>query len=351
MHDRRDPFDALALPIEAVEPSREFTRGLRARLVAELGLDAVPTLDMTRRIPMTSTTTDPDQIVSDTGNRGTATPYLAVRGGVAALAWYADAFGAVETFRVVGDDGRLGHAELDIDGARIMLSDEYPEIGVHSPSALGGTSVTVHLTVVDVDATFERAVATGAAVTSPPADQTHGSRHGTLIDPYGHRWMLSQPLEDVGLETYADRASGSGFSVSTASPGRAESGIWAGLFYRDAPAGLRFLVDVLGFEEQSLHVDPDDPRIVTHCELRWPEGGVVQVGTYADGNPFMQAPGDQSIYVVTRDPSSVWERCVAAEVDVVRTPEEPDYHPGGLVFAIRDPEGNIVSFGDYAGGA
>jgi PhnB protein len=286
-----------------------------------------------------------------------ATPYLAVRGGVDALAWYAEALGASEAFRVVGDDGRLGHAELHIGGARLMLSDEYPEIGVHSPAGLDGTSVAVHLEVPDVDKLFARAVAAGATALTEPADQPHGSRHGTLLDPFGHRWMLSQSIEDLDLAAYARRAEGSGFSVQPGAapagggPQGGEPGIWAGLSYRDAPAGIRFLVDVLGFEVQTLATDPDDPEVVVHAEVRWPEGGVVQAGTYVADNEFMQAPGDQAIYVVTRDPHAVWERCRAAGVEVVRPPEEPHYHPGGMVFAVRDPEGNIVSFGDYAGGA
>lgn len=357
MNDRRDPFDALARPVAPVAPDPAFVRSLKARLTARLDLAAVPTIDIARRIPMTTATSATTSTATAAGSdrSAVATPYLAVRGGVAALAWYADALGAVETFRVVGDDGRLGHAELDIGGARIMVSDEYPDIGVHSPSGLGGTSVSIHLTVSDVDALFDRAVAAGATAASPPADQPHGSRHGTLVDPFGHRWMLSQVIEAIDLDTYAARASGSGFTVETASPATTpatgEPGIWAGLSYRDAPNGLRFLVDVLGFEVQSLHTDPDDPGVITHCEVRWPEGGVVQVGTYVDDNPFMQAPGEQAIYVITSDPRAVWERCVVADADVLRPPEEPGYHPGGLVFAIRDPEGNIVSVGDSAGGA
>ncbi|MCC5952944.1 MAG: VOC family protein [Acidimicrobiia bacterium] len=288
--------------------------------------------------------------------RAVATPYLAVRGGLDALRWYTEAFGATETFRVVGDDGRVGHAELDIGGARLMLSDEYPEIGVHSPAGLDGTSVSLHLEVPDVDERFARAVAAGATAVNAPADQDHGSRHGTLVDPYGHRWMLSTRIEQVDLGTYAQRAAASGFDVqpgdapSGGAPAGGEPGIWAGLSYRDAPAGIRFLVDVVGFELQALAADPDDPDVVVHSELRWPEGGVVQAGTYVPDNEFMQAPGAQAIYVITRDPWAVWERCRSAGVEVVRPPEEPHYDPGGMGFSVRDPEGNILSFGSYAGG-
>lgn len=283
------------------------------------------------------------------------TPYLAVSDGTAALEWYGRAFGAEEQFRVVGDDGRLGHAEFTIGAARFMLSDEYPEIGVASPTTLGGAGAALHLSVSDVDTLFARAVDAGATTLSAPADQPHGARHGTLLDPFGHRWMLSQQLEEFDVNTYRDRSEGSGFEVVGAGPDEAITvadrpgtggGIWAGAFYEDALAGIRFLVDVLGFEEQLVVTGPDE-RTVVHSQLRWPEGGVVQAGTYDPANEFSRPPGSQALYVVTADPHAVWERCRAAGVTVVREPEAPDYDPGGMGFAIRDPEQNIWSFGSY----
>ncbi len=283
------------------------------------------------------------------------TPYLAVSDGAAALEWYGRAFGAEEQFRVVGDDGRLGHAEFTIGTAHFMLSDEYPEIGVASPTTLGGAGAALHLSVSDVDALFARAVDAGATSLSAPADQPHGARHGTLLDPFGHRWMLSQQLEAFDLDTYRGRSEGSGFEVVGAGPDEAVTvadrpgtggGIWAGVFYEDALAGIRFMVDVLGFEEQLVVTGPDE-RTVVHSQLRWPEGGVVQAGTHDPANEFSHPPGSQALYVVTADPHAVWDRCQAAGVTVVREPEAPDYDPDGMGFAIRDPERNIWSFGSY----
>lgn len=337
-----DPFDALALPPERRLPRSRFARELRGRVVAGLGLDELdsyPTADRARRNdPMTTAT-------ATATTATTVTPYLTVSDGSAALAWYADAFGAVEQLRVVGDDGRLGHAEFTIGTARFMLSDEYPEIGVRSPASIGGSATTLHLEVLDaVDDLYARAVAAGATAVSEPADQPHGNRHGTLVDPFGHRWMLSQPLEPVDLATYRARAREGGFDVVPAGRG----GIWAVAYYADALAGIRFLVDVFGFEEQLVVAD-DDGRTVVHSELRWPEGGIVQVGTYDPDNPFSRdlPPGAQGLYVVTADPQSVWNRCQAAGVEVIRPPESPHYDPDGMGFAVRDPEGNIWSFGTY----
>lgn len=354
MTQHHDPFEDLALPMEAQQPRPRFARDLRARLVEALDLDDTeyPTVQLPRRRTMSTTTptTTSATVPIATG----VTPYLTASDAAAALDWYAEAFGAIESFRVVGDDGRLGHAEFTIGAARFMLSDEYPEMGVRSPATLGGTPTTMHLEVADVDDLYARAVAAGATAQGEPADQPHGARHGTLLDPFGHRWMLSQPVEAVDLATYAERSAGTAFEVVPATGGGGGpqvGGIWGVASYRDALAGIRFLVDVFGFEDEVVVVG-DDGTTVVHSELRWPHGGIVQAGTFEPGNPFMPEPGSPGgLYVITPDPYSVWERCQAAGVEVIRPPESPHYDPDGMGFSVRDPEGNAWSFGSYAGGA
>ena len=196
-----------------------------------------------------------------------------------------------------------------------------------------------------------RRFAAGATALSEPADQPHGARHGTLVDPFGHRWMLSQPLEAVSTAEYAARSEGSGFEV-LAGPRAGQryvDGIWSVVAYQDPDAGIRFVTEVLGFEELVL-VRGDDGRIV-HSEYRWPDGGIVQLAGVDPDNPFLPPPGQSGLYVVPQDPQSVWERCQAAGVEVLRPPEEPHYDPGGMGFSIRDAEGNAWSFGTYVGGA
>ena len=128
----------------------------------------------------------------------TLTPYLVAKHAEAAIAFYAEVFGATEDFRMTDPgDGRIGHAELRFAGAPMMLSDEYPDFGAVSPDTIGGTAVTLHLSLDDVDATVARAAAAGALVLRPPADQSFGERTATLLDPFGHRWMLAQKIEDV----------------------------------------------------------------------------------------------------------------------------------------------------------
>ena len=125
------------------------------------------------------------------------TPYLAARDASAAIDFYRAAFGAQETFRMRMDDGRIGHAEFTIEEAEFMIADEWPEVAALSPQTLGGTPVMLHLQVDDVDALFARAVAAGATPLREVADQPHGNRSGTLSDPFGHRWMLSTPMDHI----------------------------------------------------------------------------------------------------------------------------------------------------------
>jgi len=119
------------------------------------------------------------------------TPYLAVKDAAAALEFYARAFGAMEVCRLPDEDGRISHAEMRLGGLPVMLSDEYPEIGVLSPQTLGGSPVMVILEVADVDALLARAVAAGARLVRPLQDGFDGKlRTAKVDDPFGHRWML-----------------------------------------------------------------------------------------------------------------------------------------------------------------
>jgi PhnB protein len=128
------------------------------------------------------------------------TPYLAIRNAAAAIEFYRKVFDATETLRLAEPSGRIGHAEITIGGAPIMLSDEYPEMDVRGPEAIGGTPVGIHLYVPDVDAVFARAVAAGAKPVRKPEDQFYGDRAATLIDPFGHRWFLATRKEDVSVD-------------------------------------------------------------------------------------------------------------------------------------------------------
>ncbi len=142
------------------------------------------------------------------------TPYLIVTGAASAIEFYKHAFGAKELMRIPHPDGRVGHAELQIGDSRIMLADEFPEMGARSPMTLGGTPVGIQLYVDDVDAVTRRALAAGAKTLRPVKDQFYGDRSGTLSDPFGHQWTISTHKEDVSLEEMQRRAASAAASAS-----------------------------------------------------------------------------------------------------------------------------------------
>ncbi len=137
----------------------------------------------------------------------TVTPYLCIKGAARAIDFYARAFGAVETMaRITDSTGRVGHAEIRIGQSAIYLADEHPELGFVSPPSLGGSPVQFFVTVPDVDAVVARAVAAGGTVTRPVADRFYGHCNGEVTDPFGFRWTLSTPIEEVPEEELLRRA-------------------------------------------------------------------------------------------------------------------------------------------------
>lgn len=128
------------------------------------------------------------------------TPHLICAGADRAIAFYIAAFGAEVLSRLPGPGGLVMHASLRIGDAVLMLNDEFPDHGVHGPQHFGGSAVTLHLFVPDVDASVARAVAAGATVLMPPADMFWGDRYAQLSDPFGHRWSLATHLRDLTPE-------------------------------------------------------------------------------------------------------------------------------------------------------
>jgi len=133
-------------------------------------------------------------------------PYLIVDGATEAIDFYTGALGFTERMRMPGPDGLIGHAELQLGDAVIMLADENPEMGARSPRSVGGSPVTIHTYVDDVDTVFARALAAGASSLREVEDQFYGDRSGQLEDPFGHRWNLATHVEDVSPEEMSRRA-------------------------------------------------------------------------------------------------------------------------------------------------
>lgn len=199
-----DVFDALRLHPTPATPSPRFTAALRDRLTTAL------------ETPMTNTNTGntASNTASTAGTRFLhVTPYLTVRNAAAAIDFYVAALGAVELHRLVGDDGRIGHAQLQFGSSVVMLADEYPEFDVRGPESLGGSSCSLHLEVDDVDAAHALALTHGATEVRPVDDQFHGSRQGVVRDPFGHRWVLSTPTPGFDPASYGTNAATMGFEL------------------------------------------------------------------------------------------------------------------------------------------
>ena len=204
----QDAFDVLAADTSPIRPDRRFADSLRLQLDTELGVR------MTDTIAQTGTDTDTAPAAIDPLKvTNTITPYLVVNGAAAAIDFYVAAFGAVEHHRMVGDDGRIGHAEIIVGGSRLMMADEYPEVDALGPTTRGGTSVNFTITVPDVDRSFATALALGAKQLRPVEDQFYGFRQGTLVDPFGHQWSLSTPIAGYTDQQYVEQSAAEGFAV------------------------------------------------------------------------------------------------------------------------------------------
>jgi uncharacterized glyoxalase superfamily protein PhnB len=140
--------------------------------------------------------------------------YLCVHDTAKAIEFYGRAFGARELYRLTEPGGRIGHAEIKIGPVTVMLADEFPEYGFRGPIALGGTPMSMHIHVNDVDQLFAQAVAAGATVLRPLKDQFYGERSGTVRDPFGHHWLLGGHIENVSPEEMQRRYTASFASKS-----------------------------------------------------------------------------------------------------------------------------------------
>jgi PhnB protein len=133
-------------------------------------------------------------------------PYLAVEGAADAIDFYTDVFGARERMRMAGPGDKVGHAELQVGDALIMLADAFPDMGNREPKSIGGTPVTIHIYVEDVDDVFGRALEKGATGLRPVENQFYGDRAGQFEDPFGHRWSVATHVEDVPPDEMERRA-------------------------------------------------------------------------------------------------------------------------------------------------
>ena len=185
-----DPFEALREPVRPADPDPGFAARLRQELTREVLASPGGTMSQQTVEPQAGTQPARER------RAPALTPYIVVSDARRAIDWYVQVLGARRRGEpVVNADGTIGHAELGIGDAVLMLaepSDLWPDVPVRAPDAPATFSHTLHLEVSDVDGATERARDNGATVERAPVDQFYG-RGAVIVDPFGHRWMLLRP--------------------------------------------------------------------------------------------------------------------------------------------------------------
>lgn len=277
-------------------------------------------------------------------------PYLAIRGATQAIEFYKNAFGATEVLRMATPDGKIGHAEVQILDSRIMLSDEYPEFGALSPESVGGTPVEVFLSVQDVDALFAQASAAGARVTAPLKDYEYGERQASLLDPFGHKWVLSKHFADVTAEDYMRRVAegqqgGSPDVSESAAKPLLREGFHAVIPYLTVSDGLKaieFYKSAFGAREiESMRFADPEGRLA-HGEVVVGDSLLMLAGESEEWNK--RGPGKLGgtpvkIHLYVPDVDAVAASAIAAGAKVIRPVQDQFY--GDRSGQIEDPFGHV----------
>lgn len=254
-------------------------------------------------------------------------PYLIVHDAPAAIEFYRRVFGTEERLRMPDPEtGRIGHAELALGPATIMLADEYPELGIRSPTAFGGTGLRIHLHVSDVDGLAQRAVGAGATLVSEPRDYEHGERQCRIRDPFGHEWLLGQDIS---------RQAESPTTAAAASPGSRPS-LFPGLRYRDEHAAMSWLERAFGFSRHAVYTGADGA--VVHAEMRLGTG-IVMIGAAPE------CAEGFNIYVHVENVDAHYARAVGAGAEITRPLADTEY--GSREYGARDLDGHCWFFGTY----
>ncbi len=335
------PFDPAFSPvIEVIAALRDLPRpDFKARLKS----------DLERRTSMATPRMTPEF-------RASAIPYLSVRGAANALDFYKKAFGAKEVLRLMQPDGRIGHAEIDIDGAKIFLADEFPEAGFNSPESLGGSPVQISLQVEDVDAMARGAILAGASVVRPVANQFYGARSGHFRDPFGYTWVISTLTERLSPEEMQRRIDAMGSEPNAESQAQAQQPpavnyiregfhtVTPYLIIPGAAKWIDFVKQAFDAEEKFRAQRPGTPAgeavsdVIMHAEVQIGDS-MIEV---ADANPQFPAM-PMTLLLRVDDPDAVFERAVSAGAETIQPVRDRDY--GTRAGNVRDPFGNMWDIG------
>jgi PhnB protein len=334
-----DDSELLSLAAVAADlcdlPSEGFRARLRQELIAaanaptytDLAVDSEPAEKEGGIEPVSSIATPAREFRR-------VTPQLCCRNAGSALEFYKKVFGATEVMRFEEPDGRIGHAEIVIGKTLIMLGDEYPEYGVVGPESLGGSPVALHLDVEDVDAVVAQAVAAGAKIVFPVADQFYGARSGRIADPFGHVWTISTHKENVSDEEMHRRyeALRQAESAKAVSPiPKGFSSITPYLQVENARTLIDFVKRAFDAEEVGLYADPAGG--VMHAEFRI---GNSMIELADAGGQYKAMPGAMHLYV--EDVDATYARAVEAGGISLHAVTDQPY--GDREASVQDPVGN-----------
>lgn len=269
--------------------------------------------------------------------RQTATPLLRIRNVAAAIDFYTRAFGARELMRFEAG-GRIPHAELQIGESVIYLGEEAPDYGFPGPEQLGGSPVAIQLRVDDVDALVARAVAAGARLVSPVADQFYGDRTGRVVDPFGHLWTIVTRVEEMPVdEMYRRLAAMESQRPAPAAPSFRPEGIRAVTPYivvGDAPALIDFVTRVFDGEERSRSIGSAGG---IHAEVRIGDS-MVMIGGGAPDVAWRGQAMPTALHVYVKNVDETFTRAVQAGATVIHHVADMEY--GERSGGVKDAFGN-----------
>jgi PhnB protein len=314
-------LDALLMPIlhTAINlrnfPSNEFKMRLKARLL--------------RRTEMMPTKVNP----IPEGHVGPV-PYLSVKNAASAIKFYKNAFGAKEVMRLLQPDGRIGHAELKIGDALIMIADEFPEYGVFGPETLGGSPVSLHLYVQDVDAFTSQAIVAGARMLQHPVDEFYGDRAARFADPFGHIWKIATHKEDVTAEEMQNRLEALMKQESPDKPKEIRGGLRTVTPYLICHEAAELIDFVKAAFEAEEHFRTIGSAGGIHAEVQIGDSMVMIGG----GAAWKGTPSPASIHLYVNDADAVYERALQAGATSLQKPVDQDY--GDREAGVQDMAGN-----------
>jgi PhnB protein len=344
--------DAIMANPHAALPDADTELAGLARIATDLR--GLPRLDfrerlkaeLIRRTPMAS------KAVTVPETTTAATPYLCVKDAAAAIEFYEKAFGAVETLRINGPGPKIGHAQIRIGNALVMLSDEFPDHGTLSPQTIGGSPVQIQLYVPDVDALVAQAVGAGAKIVRPVADQFYGDRTGHIADPFGYTWIISTRKEAVSAEEMQRRADAmvkqweekqraAKPTVNPIPPGFRT--LQPYLVAANGEALLRFAKEVFDAEETFRAIGSAGG---IHANVRIGDT-LLMVGGGIPGRPFSGRPYPIALHVYVEDTDAVYAKALQAGALSLGAPQDHEYGERGA--GVKDAAGNYWYIATHKG--